>query len=30
MHTTCFDEDDILVIRLPDKPIVCDISQNWN
>lgn len=30
MHITCFDEDDILVIRLSDKPIVSEVSQNWN
>jgi hypothetical protein len=30
MHTTYFDEDDILVIRLSDKPIVREVSQNWN
>jgi uncharacterized protein YuzE len=30
MHTTYFDEDDILVIRLSDKPITREISQNWN
>ena len=30
MHTTYFDEDDILVIRLSDKPIVRETSQNWN
>ena len=30
MHSTYFDEDDILVIRLSDKPIVREVSQNWN
>ncbi|MDD2775017.1 MAG: DUF2283 domain-containing protein [Gallionella sp.] len=30
MRTTYFDEDDILVIRLSDKPIVREVSQNWN
>lgn len=30
MHTTYFDEDDILVIRLSDKKIVREVSQNWN
>jgi hypothetical protein len=30
MHTTYFDEDDILVIRLSDKPITRAVSQNWN
>ena len=30
MHTTYFDKDDILVIRLSDKPIVREVSQDWN
>lgn len=30
MHTTYFDEDDILVIRLSDKLITREVSQNWN
>ncbi len=30
IHTKYFDEDDILVIRLSDKPIVREVSQNWN
>jgi hypothetical protein len=30
MHTTYFDQDDFLVIRLSDKPITREISQNWN
>lgn len=30
MHTTYFDGDDILVIRLSDKPAVREVSQNWN
>jgi len=30
MQTTYFDEDDILVIRLSDKPIAREVSQNWN
>ncbi|MDO8891907.1 MAG: DUF2283 domain-containing protein [Sulfurimicrobium sp.] len=30
MHTTYFDEDDILVIHLSDKPIVREVSQSWN
>jgi hypothetical protein len=30
MHTTYFDEDDILVIHLSDKPIAREVSQNWN
>lgn len=30
MRTTYFDEDDILVIHLCDKPIVREVSQDWN
>ena len=30
MHTTYYDEDDILVIRLSEKSIVREVSQNWN
>lgn len=30
MHATYFDEDDLLVIRLSDKPIAREVSQNWN
>lgn len=30
MRTTYFDADDILVIHLSDKPIVREVSQNWN
>ena len=30
MKTTYFDEDDTLVIRLSDKPIVREVSQDWN
>lgn len=30
MHTTYFDDDDILVIKLSDKPIVREVSQDWN
>ena len=29
MKTTYFDEDDALVIRLSDKPIVREVSQDW-
>ncbi|MEY3996396.1 MAG: hypothetical protein RL344_739 [Pseudomonadota bacterium] len=29
MKTTYFDTDDTLVIRLSDKPIVREVSQNW-
>jgi hypothetical protein len=30
MHTTYYDEDDIMVIRLSDKPVVREVSQDWN
>lgn len=30
MKTTYFDEDDTLVIRLSDKPVVRELSQDWN
>lgn len=30
MRTTYYDEDDILVIRLSDKPIYREVSQDWN
>ncbi|MFZ2852726.1 MAG: DUF2283 domain-containing protein [Rhodocyclaceae bacterium] len=30
MRTTYYDEDDIFVIRLSDKPIVREVSQDWN
>lgn len=30
MRTTYYDEDDILVIRLSDKPITREVSQDWN
>ena len=30
MHTTYFDEDDILVIRLSNKPITREALQDWN
>lgn len=29
MKTTYFDDDDTLVIRLSDKPIVREVSQDW-
>lgn len=29
MHATYFDEDDTLVLRLSDKPIVREVSQDW-
>ncbi|MBF0153289.1 MAG: DUF2283 domain-containing protein [Magnetococcales bacterium] len=30
MKTTYYPEDDILVIRLGDAPVVKEISQSWN
>jgi hypothetical protein len=30
MQTTYYDDDDILVIRLSDKPICREMSQDWN
>ena len=30
MKTTYYDQDDILVMRLSDKPIVREVSQDWN
>jgi hypothetical protein len=30
MRTTYYDEDDILVIHLSDKPITREASQDWN
>lgn len=30
MKTIYFDDDDTLVIRLSDKPIVREVSQDWN
>ena len=30
MKTTYFDDDDTLVIRLSDKPVVREVSQDWN
>ena len=30
MKFTYFDEDDTLVIRLSDKPIAREVSQDWN
>jgi hypothetical protein len=30
MRTIYYDEDDILVIRLSDKPITREVSQDWN
>lgn len=30
MQTTYYDDDDISVIHLSDKPIVREVSQDWN
>ena len=30
MKLTYFDKDDILVMRLAEKPIVREVSQDWN
>lgn len=30
MRTTYFDEDDILVLHLSDKPVAREVSQDWN
>jgi hypothetical protein len=30
MRTTYYDDDDILVIHLSDKPITREVSQDWN
>ena len=30
VKTTYFDEDDILVIHLSDKPVVREVSQDWH
>ncbi|MDP1691437.1 MAG: DUF2283 domain-containing protein [Burkholderiaceae bacterium] len=30
MKAVYYDEDDTLVIRLSDKPIVREVSQGWN
>jgi hypothetical protein len=30
MQTTYYDADDILVIHLSEKPIVREVSQDWN
>jgi hypothetical protein len=29
MKTTYFDDDDTLVIRLSEKPVVREVSQDW-
>lgn len=30
VKTTYYDDDDILVIRLSDKPVVREVSQDWH
>jgi hypothetical protein len=30
MQTIYYDDDDILVIRLSDKPVSREVSQDWN
>ena len=30
MKATYFDDDDTLVIRLSDKPVTKEVSQDWN
>lgn len=30
MKTTYYDDDDTLVIRLSDKPVVREVSQDWH
>jgi hypothetical protein len=30
MRTIYYDDDDILVLHLSDKPIVREVSQDWN
>jgi len=30
MRTTYIDADDILVLHLSDKPVVREVSQDWN
>jgi hypothetical protein len=30
VRTTYYDEDDILVLHLSDKPVYREISQDWN
>lgn len=29
MRTTYYDEDDILVVHLSDKPVFREVSQDW-
>ena len=30
MRTTYYEEDDILILHLSDKPISREVSQDWN
>jgi len=30
MRTTYYDKDDILVVRLSDKPVHREVSQDWS
>ncbi len=30
MHITYYEEDDILILHLSDKPISREVSQDWN
>jgi len=30
MKSTCFEKDDILSIRMSDKPLLREVSQNWH
>jgi len=30
MRTTYYEEDDILVLHISDKPIAREVSQDWN
>lgn len=30
MKTTYFETDDILILHMEDKPIVREVSQDWN
>jgi len=30
MHTTYYPDDDILEIKFSDRPIVREVSQDWN
>ena len=30
MHTTYYEEDDILILHLSEKPIHREVSQDWN